>query len=150
MMEHPICGSIREMFDQGGVPADDYARGLRPLTRERNQATPVLLRGVGTHQKPVGANGEAVQRSSPSGWAVSMDGGHSFPSCDWGAGMVERRVSIATDRNAREERPLGLYGNEFVQASESAVRRACTVLDPPTNSNLICMEVRSDPEYMCG
>jgi hypothetical protein len=38
-----------------------------------------------------------------------------------------------------EERPHGLYGNNFGQASKMAVKKATKILDPPQTVNLICM-----------
>ncbi|APR82132.1 Hypothetical protein A7982_07481 [Minicystis rosea] len=52
---------------------------------------------------------------------------------------VERRCAFATDPDLLEGRPLGLYGNRFARASEDAIRRAVTVLDPPTLSNILAM-----------
>lgn len=52
---------------------------------------------------------------------------------------VERRCALATDPDPLEGRPLGLYGNRFARAPEDAVRRALTVLDPPTISNILAM-----------
>ena len=52
---------------------------------------------------------------------------------------AERRVRIATDRNAAEGRPYGLYGNAFAQADPDAIRRATTPIDPPKITNLIAM-----------
>jgi hypothetical protein len=52
---------------------------------------------------------------------------------------VERRVAVATDPNAAEGRPMGLYGNRFAAAPPDAVRRATRVIDPPTLSNLIAV-----------
>ena len=37
-------------------------------------------------------------------------------------------------------RPSGLYGNNFSQASEDAIRNAINILNPPTISNIIAME----------
>lgn len=51
-----------------------------------------------------------------------------------------RRCSIATDPDPLEHRPFGLYGNRFAKATEVALRKAVTVLDPPTFTNLIAME----------
>jgi len=52
---------------------------------------------------------------------------------------VERRCRLATDRNAAEGRPAGLYGNAFAQAGEDVVRRATHAIEPPTITNLIAM-----------
>ena len=53
---------------------------------------------------------------------------------------VQRRCRIATDRNPAEGRPNGLYGNNFATADESAIRRAVTVIEPPTVSNIVAIE----------
>jgi hypothetical protein len=50
-----------------------------------------------------------------------------------------RRCALATDPDLLEGRPLGLYGNRFGRAKPDAVRRALTVLDPPTPSNILAM-----------
>lgn len=52
---------------------------------------------------------------------------------------VERRVRIATDPNAAEGRPHGLYGHRFAAASREVVRDATTPISPPTTTNLIAM-----------
>jgi Poly (ADP-ribose) glycohydrolase (PARG) len=56
---------------------------------------------------------------------------------------VERRCSIATDRNEEAGRPLGLYGRQFALATPEAIERATTVLNPPTMTNLIAIEAPS-------
>lgn len=56
---------------------------------------------------------------------------------------VERRVRIALNPDAAAGRPHGLYGNHFARAELDAVRKAVTVLDPPTISNIICMAAPS-------
>src|SRR5262245_38178736 len=53
---------------------------------------------------------------------------------------AERRVAVATDDNAAEGRPGGLYGNRFAAASAEAIERACRVIEPPTVTNVIAME----------
>jgi hypothetical protein len=52
---------------------------------------------------------------------------------------VERRCAFATDPDPTEGRPLGLYGNRFARANEDAIRRAVTILTPPTVSNVLAM-----------
>jgi hypothetical protein len=52
---------------------------------------------------------------------------------------VERRCRVATERNAEEGRPMGLYGREFSSATREAVQRATTRFDPATMTNLIAM-----------
>lgn len=54
-------------------------------------------------------------------------------------GGVERRIRFATDPNAAEGRPDGLYGENFSHAPEEAIRRATTVIDPPTTTNFIAI-----------
>jgi hypothetical protein len=56
---------------------------------------------------------------------------------------VERRCHVATDRNAEESRPNGLYGNAFAAAPVEVVRRAKTTIDPPTVTNLIAIAAPS-------
>lgn len=56
---------------------------------------------------------------------------------------VERRCRIATNPDAAEVRPLGLYGNEFSRAAAEAVRRATKRIDPPTTTNLIAIAAPS-------
>ncbi len=52
---------------------------------------------------------------------------------------VERRCRVATDPNAAEGRPHGLYGNAFARADAEAIQRATMRIDPPTVTNLIAM-----------
>jgi hypothetical protein len=52
---------------------------------------------------------------------------------------VERRVRVATDPNAAEGRPQGLYGNWFANAPVATVRRAARPIQPPTISNIIAI-----------
>jgi hypothetical protein len=52
---------------------------------------------------------------------------------------VERRCHVATEPNASEGRPYGLYGNAFAQADAATIKRATTRIDPPTATNLIAM-----------
>lgn len=52
---------------------------------------------------------------------------------------VERRCRVATNPDREAFRPKGLYGNEFAPASEDAIRRATTRIDPATLTNLICI-----------
>ena len=60
---------------------------------------------------------------------------------------VERRCHVATDANAEEGRPRGLYGHEFGMATAEVVRRATTRLQPPTVSNVIAIAA---PAYGVG
>lgn len=52
---------------------------------------------------------------------------------------AERRVRISTGADAGEGRPYGIYGNAFASASMDVVRRATTVIDPPTRSNILAI-----------
>jgi hypothetical protein len=72
--------------------------------------------------------------------ALTVEGMRPTPITIRGA---ERRISVATDVNAAAERPAGLYGNRFAAASVSSVRRAVTVLNPPSITNLIAMAAPS-------
>lgn len=56
---------------------------------------------------------------------------------------IERRFSIATDKNSEAGRPNGLYGNRFMGASEKAIENATTILRPPTSSNIIAISAIS-------
>lgn len=56
---------------------------------------------------------------------------------------AERLCRVATDWNAGEGRPRGLYGNAFAAASAESVRRATTRIDPPTVTNLISISAPS-------
>jgi hypothetical protein len=56
---------------------------------------------------------------------------------------VQRRCRIATDPNAAEGRPYGLYGNAFATADAESIRRATTRIDPPTISNIIAIAAPS-------
>jgi hypothetical protein len=75
---------------------------------------------------------------------LTVGGGRPTPALIKG---VERRVSIATEPNAAEGRPYGLYGNNFASAKEDALRAASRVIDPPTVSNILAMEA---PSYGSG
>lgn len=52
---------------------------------------------------------------------------------------VPRRCRVATEPNAAQGRPRGLYGVQFGRADAKAVEQAVTVMDPPTLSNIIAM-----------
>jgi hypothetical protein len=68
--------------------------------------------------------------------AVTVEKGEPTPVLVMG---VERRCRVATDPDAAEGRPAGLYGNAFARADGDAVRRATTPIEPPTITNLIAM-----------
>ncbi|MFB2922453.1 hypothetical protein [Aerosakkonema funiforme] len=53
---------------------------------------------------------------------------------------VERRCAIATNADAEQGRPFGLYGNNFARATATAIRQATKPLNPPTITNIIAME----------
>lgn len=52
---------------------------------------------------------------------------------------VERRCAIATNPDAEQKRPFGLYGNNFASATEEAIRLATKPLNPPTLSNILAI-----------
>jgi Poly (ADP-ribose) glycohydrolase (PARG) len=56
---------------------------------------------------------------------------------------VERRCAISTDINSAEDRPFGLYGNNFSEGSPTAIKKATKPLNPPTISHIIAMEAPS-------
>ncbi|WP_406693624.1 hypothetical protein V5E97_21570 [Singulisphaera sp. Ch08] len=68
--------------------------------------------------------------------ALTVEGGRPTPVLVMGA---LRHCRVATDRNAAEGRPHGLYGNAFARADPDAVRRATTRIEPPTTTNLIAI-----------
>lgn len=53
---------------------------------------------------------------------------------------VQRRVAVATDKNASQGRPYGLYGNAFSRASPEAIKMATQLLTPPPLVNILAME----------
>jgi hypothetical protein len=80
---------------------------------------------------------EALRASNdPRLRPVTVEDGVSTPVLVRG---VERRSALATDPDLLEGRPLGLYGNRFARAKEDSIRRALTVLDPPTTFNILAM-----------
>lgn len=74
---------------------------------------------------------------------VTVESGMPTPVLIMG---VERRCAIATDPNPDEGRPEGLYGNSFARGSETAVRRAVRLIEPPTVSNILAMEAPAHGE----
>lgn len=72
--------------------------------------------------------------------ALTVADGSPTPVLVMGA---ERRCRIATEPNAAEGRPHGLYGNAFAVADLKGVERATTRIDPPTISNLIAIAAPS-------
>ena len=68
--------------------------------------------------------------------ALTVVGRQPTPVLVMGA---ERRCRVATDANAAEGRPNGLYGNAFARADAAAIERATTRIDPPTVTNVIAM-----------
>jgi hypothetical protein len=72
----------------------------------------------------------------PLGHARTEEHGRPTPVLIAG---VERRCRVATDVDAAQGRPFGLYGNAFAAAATDAIARATTRLDPPTSSNIIAI-----------
>lgn len=68
--------------------------------------------------------------------ALTVEDGANTPVLVRG---VERRCALATDPDLLEGRPLGLYGNQFARANETAIRRALRIIQPPTISNILAM-----------
>jgi len=83
----------------------------------------------------LGSVREALEASGDP--ALTVERGQPTPVLVAG---VERRCHLATEANAEEGRPHGLYGNQFARASADAIRRATHRLEPPTSSNIIAME----------
>lgn len=81
---------------------------------------------------------EALQREGAA--ARTVERGRPTPVLVTGA---ERRCHVATNADAAEGRPRGLYGNEFGRASVAAVRRATRRIEPPTSTNLVAMAAPS-------
>eukprot|EP01119_Soliformovum_irregulare_P024335 TRINITY_DN869_c0_g1_i2.p1 TRINITY_DN869_c0_g1~~TRINITY_DN869_c0_g1_i2.p1 ORF type:complete len:244 (+),score=63.28 TRINITY_DN869_c0_g1_i2:344-1075(+) len=52
---------------------------------------------------------------------------------------VQRRVEIGLEPNAEANRPNGLYGNNFMQASQEVIEVATRIISPPSISNIIAM-----------
>jgi len=50
--------------------------------------------------------------------------------------LLAAALQVSIDRNPSQQRPFGLYGNMFTAASESAIKQAVRVIDPPTHSNI--------------
>ena len=86
----------------------------------------------------LGALSEALRAGRAR--ALTVENGRPTPILVMG---TERRCRLATDRNAAEGRPGGLYGNAFARARPDVVRRATTRIDPPTVTNLIAMAAPS-------
>jgi hypothetical protein len=76
--------------------------------------------------------------------AVTVDGNQPTLVLVMGA---LRHCRVATEPNAADGRPYGLYGNAFARADPEVVRRATTRLDPPTTTNLVAMAA---PSYGAG
>ncbi len=68
--------------------------------------------------------------------ALTMDGREPTPIL---VANVERRCVVATDANASEGRPDGLYGRQFARAKTPAIDRAVRLITPPKQSNVIAM-----------
>ena len=67
---------------------------------------------------------------------LTVDDGEPTPVLISG---VERRCRIATEPNRLKQRPDGLYGYRFSEASPETVMMATTAIEPPTITNLIAM-----------
>jgi hypothetical protein len=102
----------------------------------------------------LGSLREALLRSDIK--PLTVENGEPTPALVRG---VERRCRVATDRNAAQGRPDGLYGNNFSRAGAEAVARATQAITPPTISNLLAMEAppggdgrytRQEIEYILG
>lgn len=52
---------------------------------------------------------------------------------------VARRIAVATDANAGQGRPQGLYGNHFARAAPDVILRASSRIEPPAPSNLLAI-----------
>lgn len=87
-----------------------------------------------TEHPALGALREALR--SLGARARTSEDGHPSPVLVRG---VERRCQVATDPDAAEGRPDGLYGNAFARATREAVARATTAFDPPSFSNVIAV-----------
>ncbi len=122
--EHPALASVREWLTTVSIP------GLRPVTREDNAATPVLIRGVERRcvvatdpdldaDRPAGLYGNAFARARVTAVQRPAGAGRSWrctssPSCAPGRQPVQRapgpvalrrrRGRHARDRGRREAR----------------------------------------------
>lgn len=67
---------------------------------------------------------------------LTMDGREPTPILVAG---VKRRCVVATDANAKQGRPEGLYGRQFARAKIAAIDAAVGLITPPTQSNIIAM-----------
>lgn len=83
----------------------------------------------------LGSLREALEQSDARPWTV--ENGRPTPILVRG---VERRCRVATDVNAEQGRPRGLYGNHFAAASAEAVTAAARAIVPPTVSNILAIE----------
>ena len=72
--------------------------------------------------------------------ALTVEGKRPTPITIRGA---ERRICVSVDPNAQAGRANGLYGNRFAAADVAAIRRATSVLRPPSITNLIAMAAPS-------
>ena len=111
------------------------------LTRPYGMVAPALRGQVFRQSRRRARRGAARPRPRNGGTAdglaaVTVERGEPTPVLVMG---VERLCRVATDPDAAEGRPAGLYGNAFARADGDAVRRATTPIDPPTITNLIAM-----------
>jgi hypothetical protein len=87
-----------------------------------------------TEHPALGSLREALVRSDSE--PLTVENGEPTPILIMG---VERRCQVAINRNAALDRPAGLYGNNFAQASAEAVARAARAIIPPTITNLLAV-----------
>jgi Poly (ADP-ribose) glycohydrolase (PARG) len=96
---------------------------------------------VAEHPAPGSLKEALIARNLP---AHTVDGNEPTPVLVMGA---LRHCRVATEPNAAEGRPHGLYGNAFARADPEAVRRATSRIDPPTTTNLVAIAA---PSYGAG
>jgi hypothetical protein len=152
---------LPESIDLGATPDRLMIRegfyDYRPLFKEGlaaewhvNFADPELFGSYGIHymaqdelqvaeHPALGALREALLAEGFA--AVTVEGSRPTPVLVMGA---ERRIRIAIEPNAEEGRPDGLYGGAFRKADPDAVRRATSVIDPPTVTNVIAISALSN------
>lgn len=79
--------------------------------------------------------------------ALTEEDGEPTPVLVMGA---ERRCAINVKPGAIEGYPQGLYGNNFAEAREDAVRKATRRIDPPTITNILAMAAPAGGEGEYG
>jgi len=137
-----------EVFTYGPPPADpptvDWHLNFAASDLFCAYGSPLLAQDeMQVAEHPVlGALREALLASGES--TKTVENGQPTPILMTGA---ERRCRIATDSNSEEGRPLGLYGNRFAGSDAETIKRAVTVLEPPTITNVLAIEA---PSYGSG